>query len=429
MSKKVINYLLFFLAFTLIFQVFIAKPVEPEVDENNPIVFETRKDEYPFGKTVDLKITNNTEDRLVFPSSCPEEPFTILYTSNTPPVTKSHTSEINCENESDASTKNLAINPGKTQTLRYTYWSASIFDQTGRYKIVADLNLNGKSLRVESNEFEIRDRNFLGKFWISAFYQPIYNFLILLIDKLPAHSLGFAIIMLTLILRLLLFIPSQKALRSQKKMAEIQPELNRIKEKYKDDQQRMTMETMKVWKENGVSPASSCLPLLIQFPILIALFYVIQDGLNPDKTYLLYKGLSDFSFENITTHFLGLNLKERSLYILPLIVGGLQFLQLQLAKKKPNDKAEQEIIDIEPEDKKAKKKPKKSEAETVQGMMTYFMPAMIAVFTASLPAGVGLYWGTSTLFGIVQQMFINTEKPVKPKKKKVKEKDITKIKV
>ena len=201
---------------------------------------------------------------------------------------------------------------------------------------------------------------------------------------------------------------------------------NPLKEKYKDNQQLMAAKTMEVWKENGVSPASSCLPLLIQFPILIALFYVIQDGLNPDKTYLLYKGLANFDVNTIQTMFLGLDLKTRSLYVLPIIVGALQFLQLNLAQKK-KPKATNEVIDIESDDKKTKPAP--TEAEAVQNMMQYFMPAMIAVFTASMPAGVGLYWGTSTLFSIIQQIFINTDKPVKKKPKKVNVKDITKIKI
>jgi YidC/Oxa1 family membrane protein insertase len=429
MSKKLLNYLLIFLSISLILQVFFVKPEVVEVDESNPVVFETRKQSYPTGKVVDLKITNNTADVLVFPSSCPNEPFKVFYTSNEPDIQKTHESEVNCEDSTDPSAKDLRIKPGKTQVLRYTYWSSSLFDETGRYKIMANLNIDGNSITAESNEFEIRNRNFFGKIWISGFYQPIYNFLVFLIDVLPGHHLGLAIILLTLILRLLLFVPSHKALRSQKKMAEIQPQLNEIKKKYKDNQQIMAAKTMEVWKEHGVSPASSCLPLLIQFPILIALFYVIQDGLNPDKTYLLYKGLADFNINTIQTMFLGLDLKARSLYLLPIIVGGLQFLQLHLAQKKKPAK-EDGIIDVESSDKK--EAPKKSEAEAVQGMMLYFMPAMIAVFTASLPAGVGLYWGTSTLFSIVQQLFINTEKPSKPKKKKtkkVKEKDITKIKI
>lgn len=428
MSKKLLNYLLLFLSFSLILQVFFVKPEPVQVDANNPIVFETRKNSYATGKVVDLKITNNTADILVFPTSCPNEPFNVLYTSTEPDIQKTHQSEINCEESTDPSSKDLKIKPGKTSTLRYTYWSSSLFDEIGRYKIMANLKIGDQSITAESNEFEIRERNFFGKIWISGFYQPIYNFLILLIDIIPGHYLGLAIILLTLILRLILFVPSSKALRSQKKMAEIQPRLNEIKEKYKDNQQLLAAKTMEVWKENGVSPASSCLPLLIQFPILIALFYVIQDGLNPDKTYLLYNSLSNFDINTIQTMFLGLDLKQRSLYLLPVIVGGLQFLQLYLAQnQKP--KTDDKIIDVKTEDSK-NKKDKKSEAETVQGMMLYFMPAMIAVFTASLPAGVGLYWGTSTLFSVVQQMFINTEKPSKPKKaKKVKEKDITKIKI
>jgi YidC/Oxa1 family membrane protein insertase len=137
----------------------------------------------------------------------------------------------------------------------------------------------------------------------------------------------------------------------------------------------------------------SCLPLLLQFPILIALFWVIKGGLNPDNTYLLYTQYDGFSFHNISSQFLGLDLLKANLYVLPLIVGLLQFIQMKMAMMKV---------------------PKKNEMAIANNMMTYMMPIMIAVFTASLPAGVGLYWGTSTLYGLVQQYFVNKSRPTTP---------------
>jgi YidC/Oxa1 family membrane protein insertase len=183
----------------------------------------------------------------------------------------------------------------------------------------------------------------------------------------------------------------------------------------------MAEETMKIWKTHKVNPASSCLPILIQFPILIALFYVIQDGLNPDKTWLLYNFQQNFNLLDIQTNFLNiLQLTERNLIALPITVGILQFLQLKLAMNK-----------------KTQTSTSNSDFQaSMQNMMLYFMPGMIAVFTASLPAGVGLYWGTSTLFGIFQQFIINKQvekemssKTEKTHRKKRKKNDVRVIDV
>ena len=145
--------------------------------------------------------------------------------------------------------------------------------------------------------------------------------------------------------------------------------------------------------------------MLLQFPFLIALFYVIKGGLNPDNAYLLYTQYGDLGLQNINVNFLGLlDLTKRNFYVLPLVIGGLQFFQMQLAMAK-----------------KSKKNGKQSnEMAMATNMMTYVMPVMIAVFTASLPAGVGIYWGTSTSYGIVQQIFVNKGPLTDSKEPKVK---------
>jgi len=197
-----------------------------------------------------------------------------------------------------------------------------------------------------------------------------------------------------------LLIPSQKALRSQKQLQEVQPKLEEIKRKYKGNQQKIAEETMKVWKEHKVNPMGNCLPLLIQFPILLALFHVISDGVNIGTATVLYDFLSNFSYSSLNTVLLGiLPLTQKNVIVLPLIVGGLQFIQMKLSfsAKKKTDKPKKDVA------------PAGIDLGATQGLMTYFLPVMIAVFTASVPAGVGLYWGTSTLFAIGQQIVINKE--------------------
>jgi YidC/Oxa1 family membrane protein insertase len=154
---------------------------------------------------------------------------------------------------------------------------------------------------------------------------------------------------------------------------------------------------MALWKEAKVSPFGSCLPILLQFPFLIAVFYAIKDGLNPDNSYLLYKQYADFTFHEINVNFLGiLDLTKINLYVLPILIGGLQFAQMKLMMAKKTKKK------VENGEKK-----EKNEMEMANSMMIYMMPVMIAVFTASVPAGVGMYWGTSTIYGIIQQMIVN----------------------
>ncbi|OGJ48052.1 hypothetical protein A2483_05310 [Candidatus Peregrinibacteria bacterium RIFOXYC2_FULL_33_13] len=239
--------------------------------------------------------------------------------------------------------------------------------------------------------------------WNNLLYRPIYNTLISLVAYLPGHSLGLAIILITILIRFILYFPSQKALRSQKNLQKIQPKLKEIQNKYKGNQEKIALETMKLWKENKVNPFGSCLPLIIQMPILIALFYVVQGGLNPDNTFLLYSPLKNINIPNINHIFLGiLDLSKSNKVVLPLIIAGLQFTQMKLSLASSNKKNKEKQKDND--------KKQVDEMQMMNSMMVYFMPIMIAFFTASLPAGVGLYWGVSTLFGIVQQLIINREK-------------------
>lgn len=393
MSKKLLNFLIFFLAFSLIFQV-LFKPSQPNpaITDDTVLTFETAKPSYSIGQVVSLKIFNNTDKNILISNQCPKEPLTAVKVSNGEYSQKTAVPFINCAENTDPATKDILLKPKKTTTIRYTLWSHELFGELGRYKIISTFKYKNKTIKVESNEFEITDRGLFSKISTFGFYQPLYNFLIYLIKLAPGYNLGIAIIILTVLIRLVLFIPNQRALKAQRRMSEVQPKLNAVREKYKDNQEMMAQETMRIWKENKVSPLGGCLPILIQFPVLLALFRVIQDGLNPDKIYLLYDQLHSFDFTLINTNFLGiLELTVKNPIVLPIVIGGLQFIQLKLAmaKKKPSET--------------------KSEAEITQQMMTYFMPAMIAVFTASVPAGVGLYWGASTLFGIGQQLLVNKE--------------------
>lgn len=400
-KKKILHYVIIFLLVYVTMSFFFKPPSdEPSVSGQN-FEIETIKKEFPQQEIVTVKIKNNTDFSASIKNDCPEEPLTVKQKINGNWEQITNTAEIKCDQSED-----YIIEPGKELNLRYDSWNHALYGEQGTYKIFADITVPDDSTMsgtIESNEFEIVPQGWLGYIWTAGFYQPIYNALMFLTSIVPGHDLGWAIILLTIIIRTILLIPSHKAMKSQRKIQELQPKLNKIKEKYKDNQEMIAKETMALWQEHKVNPLGSCMPLLIQFPFLIAIFYVIQTGLDPNNTYLLYSPLKDFSLTSINSNFLGiLDLTKINAFVLPLIVGGLQFLQMKFAMMR-NKKAK------EKQGNKDEKKQKGSEMDMANKMMIYIMPVMIAVFTASVPAGVGLYWSSSTIYGIFQQIFVNRQ--------------------
>lgn len=401
--NKIFKNLIIFLAIFLALN-FILKSCQNETVEtpntNSTIELSTSNTNYSRLQTVTVDIKNNTASDLTIPNECPKEPLNILHYEIDNWVPKSVSPKLNCENAKD-----IIIKAGDEETITFENWNYALFSEMGRFRIELQTEINGELKNISSNEFTVVEEGIIKKLVYGIFFKPIYNLLVFLISVLPYHDLGLAIILLTLIIRTLLLIPNNKAMRSQQKLQDIQPRLQKIKDKYKGDQQKISMETMALWKEAKVNPLGSCFPMLLQFPFLIALFYVIKGGLNPDNAHLLYTTYSGFDIDTINVMFLGiLDLTKPNIYVLPVVIGGLQFLQIKLSmfnKKK---------------DKKDSKDKKKNEFEAATSMMQYFMPVMIAVFTASLPAGVGLYWGVSTSYGVVQQLYINKTKDTNTEK-------------
>ena len=219
-------------------------------------------------------------------------------------------------------------------------------------------------------------------------YRPWYNALMLLVFVIPGHSVGLAIIGLTIVIRLILLPSSLNAARQQKRMQEMQPALAALQEKYKDDKQKQAEELAKFYKDNKVNPLGSCLPLLIQLPILIILYYVFRNGLDTSRFSLLYSFIPHPAF--IQTQFLGINLGlPDKYYIMPIIAGALQFYQgYQLQPKTPAPEG----------------------AEMAQAMskqMLYIMPVFTVLIAGRFPAALPLYWIVTTLFAIGQQWWIN----------------------
>jgi YidC/Oxa1 family membrane protein insertase len=222
-------------------------------------------------------------------------------------------------------------------------------------------------------------------------YYPLFNALIWLYNVIPGQDLGIAIIVLTALIRLILYPLSQKAIRSQKAMTKLQPEIKEIRKKYKDKEEQAKA-MMNLYQKYKINPFSGCLPILIQLPILIALYRVFFTGLDPQKLEVLYGFIE--RPESLNLMFLGIvNLSERSI-VLALLAGFFQFVQSKMImpQKATQSSSGTKIAGLDI-------------SSLMSQQMIYFMP-LITIFIAwNLPAALPLYWIVITLFGIVQQYF------------------------
>lgn len=247
----------------------------------------------------------------------------------------------------------------------------------------------------------------MGNIFDAAIYEPIFNALLYIQKTLPGHDMGLAIILVTLLIKGILYTPSLAAIRSSRQLQSLQPKLKELQVKYKNDREGLAKEQMKLYKESKVNPLSSCLPILIQLPILIGLYQVFFNGLKIDDNGLLVKDqlshvygwLRDyFSTTPLNTMFLNfVDIAKNHNVILALLAGGTQFWQSRMlaAPKEPKTpEARDEAM-----------------ASTMNKQMMYIFPVVTLVFTYNLPAGLGLYWVTSTVFTIVQQyIFLRSHK-------------------
>ena len=237
-------------------------------------------------------------------------------------------------------------------------------------------------------------------------YYPLYNLLIFLAWLVPGHSLGWAIIFVTLIIRVILLPPSIKAGRAQVRMQMLQPEMAKIKKEIKD-QQAQGKALMALYKKEGVSPFGSCLPLLIQLPIIFILYRVFLNinkfGLNVDNLYSFTPHM-----DTVNQFFYGLDLAKPELWILPLLAGASQFvLSKMMLPSTPKIQSD------------GSDKPDMADTMAMANkQMVYIFPLITIFIARSLPAGIGLYWVVTTLFGIAQQVYINKTIKGNPTEKK-----------
>lgn len=233
----------------------------------------------------------------------------------------------------------------------------------------------------------------------AVLYRPLYNVFIGFIGTFPWIDAGIVVILFTLLVKLILFPLSQKSVRSQIEMKKIQPAIDEIKLKYKDNKQEQALKTMSLYKEKGVNPFSGIFLALIQLPILIALYMVFyKGGLSQIHTEALYSFIK--APEHINTMFLGLfDITAKgtvSSTILAVIVAAGQYLQIRYT-----------MPTVKKED--GAKKDASFQGELAKSMsmqMKYVMPVFMFFIARSFASLVSLYLITASVFAIGQEIYM-----------------------
>jgi len=224
--------------------------------------------------------------------------------------------------------------------------------------------------------------------WDLIIGNPVLNVLIAL-SHLLFGEFGLAIIVLTIIIRLISWPLTKRQLNSTKALQDMQPKIQELQKKYGKNQQKLQQEMMKLYKEAGVNPLGCLWPMLIQFPIWIALYQAIMKALatTPENLLDLAHRLYSWDVVNqaipLNSYFLGLDLGSRGNFLLAIIVGGTMWVQQKMTQAPAVDPRQ----------------------ESTSRMMLLMMPLMFGFLTLTFPSGLALYWAVSNIIGIVTQYF------------------------
>ncbi len=219
-------------------------------------------------------------------------------------------------------------------------------------------------------------------------YRPILSLLVYFYETVAFWDFGVAIILVTILIRLVLFPLFHKSSKQQMLMQRIQPKIKKIQELHKSDKEKQSQALMELYKEHGVNPFSSIFLLIIQLPIMIGLFYVVRSGLTPGGLVGLYSFIPTPSA--INPMFLGIiNLAKPNLYLIALAAIA-QYFQGRLAVyRDPKNTAP-----LTPQEKMARQ-------------MAFIGPLITIFIFYSLPSAVVLYWFITSVFSVFQQTLIN----------------------
>lgn len=221
------------------------------------------------------------------------------------------------------------------------------------------------------------------------FFDPLYNAMIFLFKILPWADAGIIVIILTILVRLLLFPLSRKAVLTQVKMVEIAPELEAIKEKYKDKQEEQARRTLALYKEKGVNPFSGILVIIVQIPIVLALYQIFLHFPTVDAA-ILYEWIR--APEHVDTLFLGLldiSAKSALIAFLAAVSTYFQFHVSMQNQVKPKGNSFGDNL-----------------TRSMQSQMKYFFPLLVFFISYKISGVIALYWLTTNLFSIAQELFV-----------------------
>jgi YidC/Oxa1 family membrane protein insertase len=225
----------------------------------------------------------------------------------------------------------------------------------------------------------------------TVIFNPLYNGLVFLIDIVPGGDVGVAVILLTLLVKFILFPLSKKAIKTQIAMRVVEPELNRIKKTVKDKQEQ-ARQMMALYKEKGMNPLSSILLILVQLPVIIGLYWVFYKGGFPEINIdILYAFVPAPTTVNM--QFLGLIDMAGKSVLLALIAGVAQFIQARLSLPVPAPRQAGDGF-------------KEDLARSFNIQMRYVLPVVIAGVAYMISAAVALYWAVSNIFTIGQELLV-----------------------
>ena len=261
----------------------------------------------------------------------------------------------------------------------------------------------------------------------TVFVIPILNLLVIfyklfLFIRLPG-AFGFAIIALTVAIRLLFQPFFQKQIETAKKMQEIKPQLDKLSAKHKNDQKQLQAEQLKLYQQYEINPTSGCLVMIIQLPIFIALYNTLNLFLlngHAEKTITAINKVLYFSvlkIETVNSWFFGLDLVKSPkvagawyYLLIPLVTGILQYFQAQASMPSSAKAMEGKPSIVKVDDKGKKVEAQGDFQKAMNTQMKYMFPLMIGWFSYSLPIGLALYWNIFSIMGIMQYKKVNDKK-------------------
>ena len=235
--------------------------------------------------------------------------------------------------------------------------------------------------------------------------RPILNLLLWLYDMVPGQDIGIAIILLTVLVKIVLYPFAVQQIKQQRALQALQPKIEEIRQRMKTDKEGQAKELMELYKVEKVNPAASCLPLLIQLPVFIALYHALQSGLASQGLSQLYSFVPNPGTVDPT--LLGFVNLSAPNYVLAVIAGAIQFWQTRQIMKPPG------AVSAPPKEVSASPGAKdESMAAMMNKQMLYVMPIMTVVIGFSLPGGLTLYWLTMSALTVLQQWYMIKKHPL-----------------